>query len=170
MLKSRSQRVGLVALLCLVVTSGAAAQTAPALDVVWGAAEFEAMYAYMGTLDLADYPRVDGNGSELFEKLITSVEQDVFLDTTIPVEQRAALASRMQLSLAAILMQYVGAISQGEDVATELIHTMGCTLVGSRQLMALMEEALLEVDPNDGDKESREQGLARAKAGLGQQI
>ncbi|MHC4985396.1 MAG: hypothetical protein ACYTFO_04485 [Planctomycetota bacterium] len=170
MMKSTWKRMSVAVLLCLHVAGSAWAQAAPDLDADWGVADIEALNAYMGTLSEATYPQLGGADSDLFAKLIDSVEQGAFLDTTIPVDARIELCGRMQMALVGILMKYVSAFTSGGEFATELAHTMGCTLVGSRQLVALMEEALADADPNDAGAQTRAEGLAQARSGLGQQV
>jgi hypothetical protein len=144
---------------------------APAIEKSWGPTDYVAFAEYLNKIPKNSYPRVGSSKSRaLFMKGVDSVEQEIFTRTGIHINERMALALQMKQAASNTMKRYYRAHNSGADYSTELIYLQGLSLSITRQNLALVDEFIPTIDPNDGKYEVRMQGLRKLKYSMAGQL
>ncbi len=106
----------------------------------------------------------------MFDKIIRAVNMAVLMDPTFEVSERLKMGGHMLIALADILNKYSDAYGPDVDVAEEIAHLMAATLVGSRQVGELINEAVADLDPDDPDDAETLGNFQDAWSGMTEQM
>ena len=143
----------------------------PSLDKVWSIDDLTAFSNYLDSLSPEMYPALDGEDTGLiFQKFISSLDQDIIKDESVLIDTRMQLALRLGEVHKEVFYKYFAAVNQGLPYTTELCHLMGTFLVTSLQLMPVAVESMETLDPNEENYQIRVAGFKKMEEGMTLQI
>ncbi|MFH1730492.1 MAG: hypothetical protein ABIF82_02435 [Planctomycetota bacterium] len=152
-------------------TAEAVENGAPAATRPWLPTDYVKFDAYLAKMPRGSYPRFgSGKSGDLFKRVIESANQTILTNRDIHVNSRMPMCLQMQSAVSNALKRYARAHVSGTDYSTELVYLQGISLAMSREMLKLVDEFLLTVDPNDGKHETRMAGHRQAKSGVAMQL
>ena len=144
---------------------------APSVETYWKSEDYWTFRVYLSEIPNNAYPRFDSEKSKkLFDRLINSIYQDNFFDSSIPMEEQFESMLKLSKRWTAVLLKYNEAVQEGVDYSSELSHIQGAMLRISNHGMDLIDEFMKSIDREDDTYEVRMEGVEQSKNGLSTQI
>lgn len=153
----------------LIVIIGHGQGIAPSINKEWTAHAYEELSTYLDELSPSDYPTISPN-DKLLKKAINSIAQPILQNKDFALDLRMQQAITLQTAVNHILMKYNNAYVAGTDYSAELSYLLGLSLSVSKQVIAVVNEFIQTLDPNDEKYSVQIEGLKMMRNGTATQM
>lgn len=143
----------------------------PATDRVWTPADYQVALRIMRGLSGDQYPSSANPASALvMHRLTNPANLELFLDRTVPLDQRLEPCLDLFDAAKAIAWLYAAAHRKNPRIADDYMQMQGFLLQGVVAELSLLDEFVPTLDQEDPTYATRMAGLEKMKTGIAQML